>query len=284
MTSDAKPVASAEPAPASLEALRERLAGRDLRLPKRLAQAAAFLVAHPEEVAFGTVAGLAQRAGVQPSALIRMAKAMGFSGFSDLQALFRERVRQRTAGYDARLSSARARTGAVPGGLLGDFGRVGIRAIGRLVETVETGRFEAAVATLAAAETIYLIGQRRSFPVTAYMSYVLGTLGIRNTLLGSPLGTDGETVAFATSRDAALAVTFSPYAPATIAHAERAAASGCPLVLLTDSPLSPLVPHSRNWIEIVEPDLDGFRTMTATFTLAAALAVAIGGSRAPRET
>ncbi|GJE44427.1 MurR/RpiR family transcriptional regulator [Methylobacterium soli] len=277
--SDSSSASSSDAAPASLDELRERLAAGELKLPKRLAQTAAFLVAHPEEVAFGTVASLSSRAGVQPSALIRMAQSVGFSGFSDLQALFRERLREKTMRYDERLTSTRARKGSIPAGLLSDFGQIGIRSIGNLMETLEAAQLEAAVATLAQAETIYLIGQRRSFPVIAYMSYLFSTLGIRNTLLGSPLGTDAEAIALATPRDAALAVTFTPYAPATVAHAHQAAENGCPLVLLTDSPLSPLVPRSRHWLEVMEPNLDGFRTMTATFTLAATLAVAVGGSR-----
>ena len=69
---------------------------------------------------------------------------------------------------------------------------------------------------LARAETIYLIGQRRSYPITSYLGYVLGTLGVRNVLAGAPNGTDRETLSFAGPRDAALAVGFTPYAPVTI--------------------------------------------------------------------
>ena len=92
--SDEHPV---EAPPEDFDALRAAFAQRRGRLPKRLKQVAAFALAHPDEVAFGTAAGIAERAGVQPSTLVRLAQSLGYAGFSELQqkigrASWRERV------------------------------------------------------------------------------------------------------------------------------------------------------------------------------------------------
>ena len=59
------------------------------RLPKKLRQVAIHLWQHPTAVALGTVTSVAGEAGVQPSTLVRFAQAFGYSGFSDLQEVFK---------------------------------------------------------------------------------------------------------------------------------------------------------------------------------------------------
>jgi hypothetical protein len=51
-------------APGDYEGLRTLLLSRRDAMPKRLKQLAAFALEHPEDVAFGTVAGIAEHAGV----------------------------------------------------------------------------------------------------------------------------------------------------------------------------------------------------------------------------
>ena len=84
-----------EGAPQDYEALRALLVSRREVLPKRLKQLASFALEQPEEIAFGTVAEIAEHAGVQPSTLVRFAQTLGYHGFSHLQQVFRARLRER---------------------------------------------------------------------------------------------------------------------------------------------------------------------------------------------
>ena len=238
--------ASAE-TPRNFVALRQALIDRKPKLPKRLAQVAAFTMANPDEIAFGTAASIAQRAEVQPSTLVRFAQALGYQGFSDLQSIFRERLRDRVPSYEERLRALRGHSdAALKVGLLFDgFANAAEHSIRLLRDRLRPESLDTAVSLLAPADTIYLIGQRRSFPVTAYLNYALGKLGVKNVLVGSASGNDPETLSFATPADAAIAVSFTPYASATIDYAQRIAAAGTPLVAITDSPFSPLLPPPR---------------------------------------
>ena len=100
------------------------IAQRAEQLPKRLTQVAAYALDNPDEVAFGTVASIAGNAEVQPSALVRFSRALGYQGFSDLQEVFRSRLRERVLNYDERLAQLRehglanSRTGLVLDGFL----------------------------------------------------------------------------------------------------------------------------------------------------------------------
>ena len=58
----------------------------------RLKVIAEFALEHPTEMALGTVAEVASRAKVQPSAVVRFANALGYGGFSEIQQVFRSRL------------------------------------------------------------------------------------------------------------------------------------------------------------------------------------------------
>ena len=279
--SDEEGVEAVPTAPRSLEGLRDALLARKKSLPKRLAQVAAFTLANPDDVAFGTAASIAERAQVQPSTLIRFAQALGYQGFSDLQTIFRDRLRERVPTYEERLQALRvAPDGSARAAALFDgFAEAAERSIRAVRSQIDPAAIEQAVSVLARAETIYLVGQRRSFPVTSYMSYALGKLGVRNVLIGSAAGIDAETAAFATPRDAALAVSFTPYASTAVTLARQIAARGAGMVVITDSPFSPIIPKRGLWFEIVEADHQGFRPMSATMVLAMTLAVAVAEAR-----
>lgn len=269
------------PAPRDFWSLRNLLISRREALPKRLAQVAAYAMANPDEIAFGTVASIAEKAHVQPSTLVRFARAFGYQGFSDLQAVFQDRLRDRQSNYGDRLTALRSHAGAQEKSakIFSGFCEAVERSIGSLRERVDAEQIDRAVTLLANAETIYLIGQRRSYPVTTYMSYAFGQLNVKSVLIGSGQGTDPETLSFATPRDAAIAVSFSPYAPATLAHARQIADRGAPLVVITDSPFSPLLPKTGVWFEVVEADFEGFRSLAATMALAMTLTVAVAEAR-----
>ena len=270
--------------PRDLASLRALLIERKGKLPKRLAQVAAFTMANPDEIAFGTAASIAQQAQVQPSTLVRFAQALGYEGFSDLQSVFRERLRDRVPTYEERLRALRGRAEAAhnAGLLFEGFANAAEHSMRRLKDRLRPEEIEQAIMLLAPADTIYLIGQRRSFPVTAYLNYALGKLGIKNVLIGSSSGNDAETVSFATPADAAIVVSFTPYASATVDLSQRIAGRGTPVIAITDSPFSPLLPAARAWFEVVEQDFEGFRPMSATLALSMTLAVGLAERRRER--
>lgn len=251
------------------------------KLPKRLAQIAAFATANPDDIAFGTVASIAKSVQVQPSALVRFAHALGFAGFSDMQTVFRERLRDRIPNYEERLLALRNRPDAVTKAsvLFDGFASAAERSVVNFRERLRPEALDEAISLLAAADTIYLIGQRRSYPVTSYLNYALGKLGVRNVLVGSAQGNDLETLSFARPTDAAIAVSFTPYASATIDYARSVVDRGTPLVAITDSPFSPLLPAAKIWFEVAEQSFEGFRPLSATLALTMTLAVGVAERR-----
>lgn len=267
--------------PQDFDALRATILERKGELPKRLTQVAVYALDHPDEIAFGTAASIALSADVQPSTLVRFAQHFGFDGFSGLQLLFRARLRERTSSYEERLRILEQDGAALAESttIFNGFIAAAHRSIDAIAAAVEPEAFERAVTLLAGADTIYLIAKRRSYPISSYMAYAFGKLKVRCQLVGTSAGIDDDMLAMATARDAAFAVSFSPYASESAAQARSMAARGIPLVSLTDSAFSPLAECSKEWFEVVEADHAGFRSLSASMAFAMALTVSIAEKR-----
>ena len=281
----ARAEAGPAPAPRDYESLRALIASGETGLPKRLAQAAEYVLAHPDEIALGTAASVASAANVQPSTMVRLAHHLVYEGFSDLQAIFRDRLKVRASTYEERLR--KIETGmagdSYEGALLNGFLAAARQSIDNMANTIGTTDFGRSVGLLAEAETIYLIARRRSFPLAAHMAYAFGKLRIRCVMVGSPNGIDPEIVEAATERDAAIACSFAPYASDTIELSRRLAEARVPLVAITDSALSPLTSLATHWLEVSESDFAGFRSLSASMALVMALPVAIAERRRYRR-
>jgi DNA-binding MurR/RpiR family transcriptional regulator len=268
--------------PRDYDGLKELLIARREDLPRRLVQVAAFALENPDEIAFGTVASVAALAKVQPSTLIRFAQTIGYAGFTDLQDVFRAQLKSHWPDYRERLAriGKRAHHGhGSSGDLLDGFAESGIASIERLRHTMATVDIDRAARILAAADTIYLLGLRRVFPVSAYLAYALGKLDFRAVLIDQVAALGPEQLAGAGKRDAMVAISFAPYAPVTVELTAQAARRKVPIVAITDSPFSPLSPNAAVQLEVVEADYAGFRSLSATLSLAMALAVAVGARR-----
>ena len=249
---------------------------RGPNLPKRLRQVADYALANPDDMALSTAAQVAQQAGVQASTLVRFAQALDYSGFSELQQLFRSRLRQQFPDYRERLAALRDEGAAGPNMaqvLLDGFVEASRSSLARLQTTVRYRDIDKTTDLLAGAETIILVGARRMFAVVSYLAYAFGKLGIRAILVDQVAGLGAEQAAVARKDDVLLVISCAPYTPSTIDIAAEAHQRGVPVISLTDGPLSPLAQNCRLWLEVREADYGAFRSMAATFALAMTLAV-----------
>ncbi len=154
-----------------------------------------------------------------------------------------------------------------------------VHSLTRVTELLDRAQFAALVKILAKANAIYLVGSKRAFPATMYMSLALSQLGIGNILVDNIGSTAFGQIGCTAKRDAVLAVSFSPYNSITPELAATAAQRGTPLVSITDSAFSPLVPLSDAWLEVMESEFGGFRSMAATIAVGMAVVLAVAKTR-----
>lgn len=271
----------ADAAPATMEAFEARLQEVAEDLPKRLKQCAEFVAENPERIAVSTVAELATAAGVQPSAFVRFCQNLGFSGFSEMQRLFRDAYAPRWPDYRTRIDSLRSSGQDRPAALLAEFVEAGRHSLESLAKTVDYASLDTAVDILAAARTVHVVGFRRSFPVASYMAYAFEKMAIPAMLHGAVGHVDARHAV--RPGDALVAITFAPYTAATLDLAAHARQIGAPVVGITDGLKSPLRRLDVTALAVSEIDVGSFRALSATLSLALTLVVATGTRRAEME-
>ncbi len=268
------------PPPGNVDDLRRRITQLEAELPKRMRDCAAYVLGHTEQIAFDTVAETATGAGVAPSAMIRFAKTLGFSGYSELQRVFRAGLNPARPNYQSRLAALREVGADSPESLLADFSEAARASIERFADDADPAMLTTAVEILNASETVHVVGYRRSVAVASHIAYLLRQLG-RPALMHT--GADAiEAKPLIRSGDAVVAISFAPYTPATIELAEEAKARGARIIALTDFGLSPLSQLADAPFRIREEEVGGFRSFAATFCLAATICVAAGASSGSR--
>jgi DNA-binding MurR/RpiR family transcriptional regulator len=249
-------------------------------MPRRLRQCADYIAANRDRIAVSTVAELAAGADVPPSALMRFCQILGFSGFSEMQRLFREAYAPGWPDYNTRLANLKSMGAGSAPALLAEFVEAGRLSLESLAKTVDETAMTAAVDILSHAETIHIVGLRRAFPVATYLAYVFEKMSVP-AMLHDGLGKLDHRFALRPG-DAVLAITFAPYSEETIALAQDAFVRGLPVVALTDRLTGPLAHSASAVVTVAEVDFGAFRSLSATIALSIALAVAVGSARDKR--
>ena len=261
-------------APKTVKEFEERLIELADSLPKRLRQCADFVAANHERIAVSTVAEMADSAGVQPSAFMRFCQIMGFSGFSEMQKMFRESFVGGWPDYNTRLDHLREKSEESSIGLLAEFVEAGRTSLENLLKTVDPQELENAVECLTQARLIHIIGLRRSFAVASYLAYAFDKMGVP-AMLHNSAGQLGNLSALQKG-DAVLAVTFAPYSAETVDFTEFALSKDIPVIALTDTSVSPMRKIGTHLISVNEVDFGAFRSLSATICVAISLAVSVG--------
>jgi adhesin HecA-like repeat protein len=164
----------------------------------------------------------------------------------------------------------------------------------RLREHLDARALKAAAALVLEARTIYVLAQRRAFPVAAYLVYALSQLELRAHLLDNAGGMLRSQAALVGREDLLVAASFRNYTPDVIEVAEASRRRGVPVIAFTDTAVSPLAAAARIRFDVGDNLSAPFRSLVAPLTAAQALVIAVGyaqderrpkrGRRAPRRS
>ncbi|MBL4906667.1 MAG: MurR/RpiR family transcriptional regulator [Sneathiella sp.] len=262
--------------PKSYEEMVREISAQHDSLSKRLKQIARYALDNPNDFALKTIAEIAKKAEVQPSALVRFAKAFGFSGFTDVQRLFQQRLLESRPSYDNRLQHLRESSDNTPLDLLKKFAVANTIALEHLVEEMPEEKLKEAIRILSDAETIHVLGMRRSFPLASMFYYSVTKMGHRAHLIDNVGGMHVEQQTNVGPRDALIAFSFSGYTPYVTSAAEKTHHGGIPVVAITDHLLSPLTHCSTVCFHVEDGAVHDFKSLGASMCLVQALVVGLG--------
>jgi DNA-binding MurR/RpiR family transcriptional regulator len=263
-----------------VEELMQRIAENYESLPRQLKNVATYIEQHRSSVMVDRTSDIAASCGVHPSAVVRFAQRFGFSGFSDLQAVFKQAYTGQgtsSPSYQQRIRKLiDEKPGALSGGAVArEFVAACRGGLDELEESLDDAQFEAAVKMLQHAENIYVVGVRRSFPVASYIVYALQHTPKRVHLVSGFGGMYREQIRSVKKGDVVIAISFAPYGKETqyclrVAHHHQAKT-----LVITDSPLSPLLRYASAQLYVKEGSAFAFRSLTSTICLCQALFIAL---------
>ncbi|RVU84695.1 MurR/RpiR family transcriptional regulator [Leucothrix sargassi] len=266
--------------PQTVDELHALIAAQHNELSARLKLVAVYLVEHPQQVSFSTLAEIAKQAGVHASTLVRFASHFGFSGFSELQKLYKNQILQNPSNYRERISQLKSTQGDAadtsPASLLHEFIDGNQLALSLLEQQVSPEILEAAVETLNASKDVYICGIRRVYPVAVYLNFTLSQMGVRCSLIDDQGGMLSEQAKWMNKESTLIGMTFSPYGSTPRAVVEQAKEQGSKIILITDSELCPLAPLADQLFIVREAEVRAFRSLNSMFCLAQTLCVALG--------
>jgi DNA-binding MurR/RpiR family transcriptional regulator len=265
-------------APTSAEELRAAILERYESLSKRLQQIARYVLDEPNEMALETLAVISERCGVQPSAIVRFAKTFGYPGASQMQRLFRDGLLSGHAGlgYGERVRHFNEAVAKKPEGgadVLAEFVEGNTLALQNLGQTVSEADMAKAVALIDKAETVYVAGFRRSFPVASYLAYSLQQANKRTLFIDGVAGLTKQQVQTIGPKDLLIAVSYHPYAEETVMAVEMAGQRGAKILSISDSLVSPIAKQAELVLHVRESEVRTFRSLAASICLAQALVI-----------
>jgi len=265
--------------PNNLEELEQAIVSRYNDLSKRLQQVARYLMENPRDVAFETVATIAEKAQVPPSTLIRFSNALGYQGFSEMQRLFRSKLIENAPGYSEPIKLSQQKydqsDNPTPFQLLQEFATSNIIALDHLKHEVDETNLDKALGILQEACSTHIVGVHRAFVVASYFTYALRHVDRRAYLVDGIGGMFKEQAEAIDQGDAVIAISLTPYGQETLEVAKIAVDKGVPLIVIADSPLSPLARQASVCLVVQEAQVRSFRSLTSSLCLAQTLSIGL---------
>ncbi|GAB7527888.1 MurR/RpiR family transcriptional regulator [Pseudomonas sp. 3A(2025)] len=271
---------TAAAAPISAEELLRMITEQYEELPRQLKRIASYMSQQSGRIMVDRISDIARECEVHPSAIVRFSQRFGFSGFSEMQALFRDAYTHKTTpvqNYQQRIRSMIADKAHKAGA--GDLARECVNAtlsgLERLSDDLDDEAFEKAVDLVVNAENIYVVGVRRSFAVADYLVYNLQHTNKRIHLISGLGGGYREQMRSIRSTDLLIAISFTPYGKETQHCLRIAQHNQAKTLIVTDSNLSPLAKRANSVLLVNEGSSFAFRSLSATLCLCQALFIAV---------
>ena len=263
-----------------VDKLMQQMADEYESLSRQLKVIAKYIEQHKSSLILERISDIAEQCEVQPSAIVRFAKRFGFSGFSEMQDLFRAAYTEKSnaaPNYKQRIRNLiETRDGKLSiGNMMREFVDASRHGLDELAAGFDDVQLEAAVSLLQKADNIYVIGVRRAFPIASYIAYALQHTNKRVHLVSGLGGMYRDQMRSVRERDVVIAISFAPYGKETqycarIGHHQRAK-----LLVITDSKLSPLARNAEALLTVAEGSAFAFRSLTSTICLCQALFIAL---------
>ena len=220
----------------------ERLADGLPALTPEARKAATYVLENPLDVGVSTVREIAEAANVNPNTVVRMARQVGFKGYDDFRAPFREAIRQGGADFPDRARWLQdIRKSGDLGQLYADIVHSALTNIEETFAGIGIEQLVAAATLIWNSRNVYTLGVGINNSNARNFTYLASTGMVQFHAIPRPGSTPIDDLAWADKRDVLIAITCKPYRNEVIEAVVLARQQGMKIIALSDSPASPII-------------------------------------------
>jgi DNA-binding MurR/RpiR family transcriptional regulator len=203
---------------------------------------ARYIIDHLEEVGYLSAEELGQKGNTSSSTVVRFAQSLGFAGYPELQKAARDEYRlgatARSVLHDDQLGFA------IEEDILTRSLKTDALSLEETITKNNLARFNKAVAALAVARRVLAVGLHEAAMVAEYGAYVFELLGIPCVAVTEGSESNVARLVRLEPGDVLLAIGFRRAHSVTVSYAQKAAARGATVIVITDNSLSELADKS----------------------------------------
>ncbi|MDJ0821010.1 MAG: MurR/RpiR family transcriptional regulator [Paracoccaceae bacterium] len=205
-------------------------------------KAARYVLENPNDVGVSTVREIAEAANVKPNTFVRMARQVGFEGYEDFRAPFREAIRKGAVSFPDRARWLQdIRKSDDLGGLYAEMVEAAIRNLEDTFAGISAEALKAAAEVIWASRQVFTLGVGVNNANARNFTYLASTGMAQFHAIPRPGSTAVDDLAWARAGDVVIAMTCRPYRSEVIEAVQIAREQGVTVIGISDSPASPII-------------------------------------------
>ncbi|MFZ5964236.1 MurR/RpiR family transcriptional regulator [Thalassococcus sp. BH17M4-6] len=238
------------------------------RLTPEAQKAARYVLENPADVGVSTVREIAEAANVKPNTFVRMARQVGFEGYDDFRAPFREAIRKGGVSFPdrARWLQDIRKSGEI-GGLYADMIDAAARNIEETFAAIPESALKAAAEAIWASRQVFTLGVGVNNANARNFTYLASTGMTQFHAIPRPGSTPVDDLAWADGRDVLIAMTMKPYRSEVVDAVRIAREQGVTVIAISDSPASPIVLQAQHGFTVAVDTPQFFPSSVSTIAL-----------------
>ncbi|UWQ63440.1 MurR/RpiR family transcriptional regulator [Leisingera caerulea] len=246
----------------------ERLTEEWDALTPEAQKAARYVLENPADVGVSTVREIAEAANVKPNTFVRMARQVGFEGYEDFRAPFREAIRKGGVSFPdrARWLQDIGKSGEL-GGLYADMAAAAIRNVEETFSGINAATLEAAAHAIWDSRQVFTLGVGVNNANARNFTYLASTGMKQFHAIPRPGSTAVDDLAWADGQDVLIAMTCKPYRSEVIEAVRIAREQGVAIVGISDSPASPVILNADHGFVVAADTPQFFPSSVSTIAL-----------------
>ena len=245
-------------------------------------KAAAYVLENPNDVGVSSIREIAAAANVKPNTFVRMARDVGFEGYDDFRAPFREEIRRGGSTFPdrARWLQSLSKVGQ-HGDLFASMAASAIGNIERSYADTDAARIKAAADAIVDARQAYVLGVGIVHTLAQSFAYLADMAIEKVAAIPRGGGLAIDDIARAGPDDVLIAMTFKPYRTDVLDAVEAARRQGVTIIGISDSPASPLVAGQEHGFVVQTESPQFFTSMIAVAALLETLVAFVVADASP---